>query len=826
MDVNDEFTIEQFVRYLYKIKNKVYVYILRDNNKIPFYVGKGVKGRALEHFVNISSHKYTNKSKQNEVINILEGYQPIYIYIDSVWDTDDDARDRENALILQYGRRCVLDGLLTNKLVNDFRGGKTIYNLEYVKTLCETRNKITGDDYDYGLITENDIKKGKSAKIPIVCRKHGVFYQRLNNHIFLRHKCPFCVGGVKLQNPKKHYTPYIKEFEIKNDVVVLDDLSCFYKKKLHINGIKYICKKCFKISSISIAHLRETDRGCPYCNGGGNLPTKNNTYLQTLPLSHYFYMSKIRWGDSWDYYLNFAVSYRGDDGLIYAQCKVCKRFVPLTISRGGFLCRGRADKPCTCSNPCSRLMNKRKYTKPTKIAFNEPQWEMKEININELIHKYANGYEVEIYSQDGWVRVNEVIDRGVKDCVNVGVYSTNLVCSKDHLVNIYNSAPSGNLYKESQSLKQGDLVITMCGVEPVKYIKDAGSHQVYDLAVESSNHRYFAGGISSHNCAGSGKTSSLKILANAIICDNQQDGSPCLECQSCKEFLEGIYTDIIELDAGQFNKVDDIAKLIEIAKIYPIHSHKQRIIILDEAHRLSNAAWDSMLKLLEDGNIRTIFMFATTEGEKIRPAIHSRSISLKTKPLSVTEIQKELIRVCQLEGIEYDAMSIQSIAYANNGRMRDALKTLDMYNRSQGNLNNIIIKTDNERFCEILKLTHLHKTNEAIEILDTMMSRAGLGNVLCDTISAIYSYPNNIIGGIPEIVLQNTKKLLTKHIRKIVELYMQYKPNTYEQIKLFLLIMGENDKKSSKNMVESAQQKRQLFKSARKEVKTEDDDEL
>ena len=73
--------------------------------------------------------------------------------------------------------------------------------------------------------------------------------------------------------------------------------------------------------------------------------------------------------------------------------------------------------------------------------------------------------------------------------------------------------------------------------------------------------------------AGSGKTSSAKILANAIICDNQQDGSPCLECQSCKEFLEGIYTDIIELDAGQFNKVDDIAKLIEIAKIYPIHSH-------------------------------------------------------------------------------------------------------------------------------------------------------------------------------------------------------------------------------------------------------------
>ena len=316
--------------------------------------------------------------------------------------------------------------------------------------------------------------------------------------------------------------------------------------------------------------------------------------------------------------------------------------------------------------------------------------------------------------------------------------------------------------------------------------------------------------------AGSGKTTTLRVLANAIICDSQQDGAPCLECESCKQFAIGEYADYIELDGGQFNKVEDIAKLIEIAKQYPINSTKQRIILLDEAHRLSNASWDSMLKLVEEGNIRTIFMFATTEGNKIRPAIHSRSISLQVKPLSVTEIQKELIRVCNAEGLEYDKQSIQSIAYNFNGRMRDALKTLDMYQRSQGNIKNIELKGDGERFCEILKYAYLNKQTEALEALDTMMSRTNLGEVLCNTISAIYCYPNNLVSGIPEAVLQSTKTLLNKQIRKIIEAYMQYKPQTYEQIKLFLLLLTDNELVSAKGKTEVKGQKRILFKSNKK----------
>lgn len=327
--------------------------------------------------------------------------------------------------------------------------------------------------------------------------------------------------------------------------------------------------------------------------------------------------------------------------------------------------------------------------------------------------------------------------------------------------------------------------------------------------------------------AGSGKTTTLRVLANAIICDNQKDGYPCLECESCKQFEIGEYSDYLEIDAGRFNKVEDIAKLIDIAKQYPIHSTKHRIILLDEAHRLSNAAFDSLLKLLEDGKTRTIFMFATTEGSKIRPAIHSRSISLQVKPLAVKDIAKELIRICNAESIEYDTPSIMTIAYNFNGKMRDALKTLDMFVRANGNAKDIAYKGDGERFCDILRLSYLNRQKEALEILDDMLNRSvELGQTLCNTISALYCYPNNIISGIPENVLQSTKKIIDKHLRKIAEQYMQYKPQTYEQIKLFMLLLSNNELSGQKQQAVTQGQKRQLFKNPKKEVKSDDDNEL
>lgn len=327
--------------------------------------------------------------------------------------------------------------------------------------------------------------------------------------------------------------------------------------------------------------------------------------------------------------------------------------------------------------------------------------------------------------------------------------------------------------------------------------------------------------------AGGGKSSLSRILSNAIICDHPDtEKRPCHECQSCKLFAKGQYQDYIEVDAGSYNKVEDVKKLIDIAKIFPVNSKKYRIIFVDEAHRLSNAAWDSMLKLLEEGKTRTIFIFATTEGDKIRRAIHSRSLSFQIKPLTVNEIRTELIRVCDIENIPYDIPSIESIAYANRGRMRDALKTLDMYYRSKGSATGISISTTEEKFCEILCLTAMQRYQEAVEVLDkmTVESDANLGQYLCSAISAIYSHPIVNTTGVPEAVLQRTKSLIGKDIKRIIDSFMEYKPNNYEQVKLFLLILCDlNIATQSKD---KQTEKRQLFRTREVKTEQENDDEF
>lgn len=324
---------------------------------------------------------------------------------------------------------------------------------------------------------------------------------------------------------------------------------------------------------------------------------------------------------------------------------------------------------------------------------------------------------------------------------------------------------------------------------------------------------------------GSGKTTTSRVLAKAINCDHTDtEKRPCNQCPSCTLFEKGQYPDYLEVDAGQYNKVEDVKKLLDIAKIYPVHSTKNRIILLDEAHRLSNAAWDSMLKLLEDGKTKTIFMFATTEGDKIRKAIHSRSLSFAMKPLSVKEIQKELIRICQIEKIEFDIPSIDSIAYANRGKMRDALKTLDMYYRSYGAVKGITLTTAEETFCKVLQLTAIRKHQEAIELLDTLaVNTQDLSQHLCNAITGVYTHPLINTTGVPESVLQQTKNIVGKNIKKIIDLFMEYKPQTYEQIKLFIYILADIGETSG---TQQLTQKRTLFKSRKIENQQDNDDEF
>ncbi|MGB9913837.1 MAG: DNA polymerase III subunit gamma/tau, partial [Candidatus Kapaibacteriota bacterium] len=122
---------------------------------------------------------------------------------------------------------------------------------------------------------------------------------------------------------------------------------------------------------------------------------------------------------------------------------------------------------------------------------------------------------------------------------------------------------------------------------------------------------------------GVGKTTTARILARVVNCENPIDAEPCNKCESCVAILEGRSLDVIEIDGASNNSVDDIRTLRENAK-YPPVSGKYKIYIIDEVHMLSTSAFNALLKILEEPPSHLIFIFATTEPHKVIPTILSR----------------------------------------------------------------------------------------------------------------------------------------------------------------------------------------------------------
>ena len=818
--INEVFSIEEFTRFYNSQDHKYYIYGLL-NNGVPFYVGKGEGLRWIIHLFNKSS----NKSLKKEIDGVLSSGQKIQVIIYCTTDSESEAYSLETAKIVELGRKNfkLEQGILVNKILNSFQKGETIYsNFQYIINLLQTNNQF---GYDYSLIKPEDIEKGKYSKISIICPNHGVFYQTINNHLYNRQRCPKCVGGTKIENPEKHYHSVLSEFKDKHpNMILVSEISKFYENNNHHTGLLFYCRYCRNFSQKFIGHIKE-GKGCGYCHNGGVIIKE----IQPKPYLYYLDKSKTK---PFNKYLDVDwAEWKSFGGTIPLVCKVCGEEVSGLIRPTDgrvFTTRWSVDTGSELHHKrnCSNTINKKRVI---FTSHNRDEWDYKEITIKELLDKYTEGFEVEIASEDGWVPVNEIYYKGQKECVEISTPDFTLECSENHLINIANEwwdYESEPIYQfASDFIEYKNFIHTAYGIQPVVSAKRTSKKPVWDISVGHENQRYYASGLSSHNSPGCGKTTSLRILANAIICDHEsQEAKPCLECKSCLDFLSNNYPDYIEVDAGQYNKVEDVNRLIEIAKIYPVHSNKFRIILIDEAHRLSNAAWDSLLKLLEEGRTKTIFMFATTEGDKIRRAIHSRSIAFQLKPLSVQEIQAELIRVCKLENIQYDIESIQSIAYANRGRMRDALKTMDTYYRAYREIKNIQLTTPEEHFCSIINHAFFNRIQEATEVLDQLVvDSLNLGAILCNTITAIYCYPQQITSGIPENVLSSIKTLLKADIKRLIEIYMEYKPQTYEQVKLFLFLISELGV-SKANSQSQQQTKRQLIRTREKPKVIDDDD--
>lgn len=179
---------------------------------------------------------------------------------------------------------------------------------------------------------------------------------------------------------------------------------------------------------------------------------------------------------------------------------------------------------------------------------------------------------------------------------------------------------------------------------------------------------------------GVGKTTAARILAKAINCttplESRDNGEPCRSCDSCKTFEEGRSLNIIEIDAASNNRVEDIRELRDTVLIPP-QGNRKKVYIIDEVHMLSNAAFNALLKTLEEPPPYALFIFATTEPNKVLPTILSRCQRFDFRRIAIPEIVSHLSVICQSENIQADEASLMLIAQKGDGALRDSLSAFD-----------------------------------------------------------------------------------------------------------------------------------------------------
>ncbi|HEX9854316.1 MAG TPA: DNA polymerase III subunit gamma/tau [Acidimicrobiia bacterium] len=177
---------------------------------------------------------------------------------------------------------------------------------------------------------------------------------------------------------------------------------------------------------------------------------------------------------------------------------------------------------------------------------------------------------------------------------------------------------------------------------------------------------------------GTGKTTTARLLAKSLNCTNRgADGEPCTECPSCVGIAEGTSLDVIELDAASHNKVEDIREIRVNVSTVAAAGGARRVYILDEAHMLSRAAGNALLKTLEEPPEHVVFVLATTEPYKLLDTIRSRSQRFDFHPMPFEVLVDHLDDVSAREGFNVDAEAMTLVANHAAGSMRDALSLLE-----------------------------------------------------------------------------------------------------------------------------------------------------
>lgn len=229
---------------------------------------------------------------------------------------------------------------------------------------------------------------------------------------------------------------------------------------------------------------------------------------------------------------------------------------------------------------------------------------------------------------------------------------------------------------------------------------------------------------------GVGKTTVARIFAKALNCEHGPAEEPCNECSICRSIQSGASMDIQELDGASNNSVDDVRNLIATVG-YHASQCRYKMYIVDEVHMLSTAAFNALLKTLEEPPPGVIFVFATTEPQKIPVTILSRCQRFDFHRLSVQEIAGKLKLIAQADGIEIDDASTLLIARRAGGAMRDGESILEQLKASRGgvvvaaDVAEVLGMADREVFFGIIDRCHERDTRGALELFTAYFDGGG-----------------------------------------------------------------------------------------------------
>ncbi len=176
---------------------------------------------------------------------------------------------------------------------------------------------------------------------------------------------------------------------------------------------------------------------------------------------------------------------------------------------------------------------------------------------------------------------------------------------------------------------------------------------------------------------GTGKTTMARILAKAVNCTHPDPAErPCNECRNCVSINENRSLDLIEIDAASNNGVEDVRKLRETVNFSPSEG-RYKVYIVDEVHRFSGAAFDALLKTLEEPPPHVMFILATTELDKVPPTIRSRSLTFEFRRVSLRDVTDRLALIAEHEGANVERGALELVAQQGTGSVRDSISLLD-----------------------------------------------------------------------------------------------------------------------------------------------------